>query len=322
MTRNPIPSCGLDTEKSMAASHAGVVDNAFEEGQYDIGIASLLKSASPSVIPLPTHIRQLLYLALYPRDKNFSSSRHGAHVAKSSQSLAPLPATSDTACRALRELHRTLHPKYLLRALPSYPEIGQTRYSSPAHKDGSDAAADSTIAREAMRLADCRSCWRILAEDFIPPIAPVVRVLPGSPTKRTSAMASGVARNDGEDPLLVGPTSWPVLEWLVSLFEKDEARTSKETGTCFSPLLLAQIPATRSDRGAKWDATVPLDIVSFCLEQDELERHMLGNRLLRMLVNLTDSKDFDLPMFVNLVVTRFLTRDREDVSSFLSQLPS
>lgn len=35
----------------------------------------------------------------------------------------------------------------------------------------------------------------------------------------------------------------------------------------YSPLLLSQIPNRRSEQRRKWDATVPLDIAFFSLEQ-------------------------------------------------------
>jgi len=50
----------------------------------------------------------------------------------------------------------------------------------------------------------------------------------------------------------------------------------------YSPLLLAQMPPTRSDAGTKWDANDPLEIVFHCFKQQDDARRAMGRRLLNL----------------------------------------
>jgi len=182
-----------------------------------------------------------MYLALYPPDCTSLSPVKTSNSAKSgrgAQSLAPTPATSEAAYDALSLLSKRIPPRTLLQALPSYPAIGETRRASPLQgTDSVDHAEESMISRESARFTDCINCWKILKEGFVPPLSPVERVLPGSPRKKSARGATSFHSSHDQEPAIVGERSWPMLEYLITLFEKDELQKYNESGGALSPLL-------------------------------------------------------------------------------------
>jgi hypothetical protein len=108
----------------------------------------------------------------------------------------------------------------------------------------------------------------------------------------------------------------------------------------YSPLLLAQIPPTRSDTGSKWDANDPLEIVFHCFKQHDESRRAMGSRLLNLvcarnfhstrtlnriqLINLTSTNLFDLPLFMNLLIPRLPSgvSDMRELLSGMSSTPT
>jgi hypothetical protein len=86
---------------------------------------------------------------------------------------------------------------------------------------------DSFVASEAVRFRNCKNCWNILKFGFIKSLADSSNVL-GSPRKRRrgNTMTSEYGPADEEESsLVVGENAWPVLDWLLVLFEKDESMT-------------------------------------------------------------------------------------------------
>lgn len=61
----------------------------------------------------------------------------------------------------------------------------------------------------------------------------------------------------------------------------------------YSPLLIAQIPSSRSASSSRWDIEAPLDIAFYCLEQPD--RSSLGARLLALVRC--------LPLFQNMITS-------------------
>jgi hypothetical protein len=256
-----------------------------------------------------SHVRQLLYIALYPPSPtriNHKSSQESPSKLSSRHAysaLLPSPSASELAKRTLRVLADVNSPASLLRALPAYPDPNNADDAPPGF-DPELPSEDSFVASEAMRLRNCKNCWNILKFGFIQSLADGSSTVPGSPRKRrrgntTAADLSPV--NEEETSLVVGENAWPVLDWLLVLFEKDESMTEASRQGCkyhlflvavmpltsppearYSPLLLAQIPPTRSDAGTKWDANEPLEIVFHCFKQQDDARHAMGRRLLNL----------------------------------------
>ncbi|KAH9061284.1 hypothetical protein EDB87DRAFT_1560600 [Lactarius vividus] len=321
----------MEEEKELTTRQAALVDSAFEEGHYESGIAMLEQLCSPTDYPSKSHIRQLLYIALYPPP----SSRTLAPNHKASQespskissrhaysTLLPSPAASELAKRTLRVLADVNSPASLLRALPTYPDPTDGNTASLADPE-LPSDADSFVALEAVRFRDCKNCWNILKSGFIKSLSETTSSFPGSPRKRRRGEAPvkyGYV-DEEESSLIVGENAWPVLEWLLFLFEKDETSTEASRKVRYSPLLLAQIPPTRSDAGSKWDANDPLEIVFYCFRQQDESRRAMGSRLLSLLINLTSTNFFDLPLFMNLLIPR-LPSGVEEMHDLLSAMSS
>lgn len=160
---------------------------------------------------------------------------------------------------------------------------------------------DSVIARVAsLSVNSAASVWTILKPGFVRwDIA--LAGADGKGTKRQLVKPRHCERE--EDPSSpVGEEAWTVLEWLVSLFERDAEMTEKEgkrefeipsspdvtfllaSSTAFpiayhSPLLLLTIPGTGDD-GPRWDAGAIVDVVLFCLPQRNKQHKAIGVRLL------------------------------------------
>ncbi|KAI0320909.1 hypothetical protein OF83DRAFT_1081301 [Amylostereum chailletii] len=278
-------------QPEMTKEHRTLVDNAFEEGHYESGIAILNQVHYPSSLPSKDHVRQLLYIVLYPHSRSSNQDKGGSKTAatKSGAYLIPSPAASSAAMTCLTGFVNSNSPAALLRGLPSHPAIDEHR--SPDWvlqlEDDFVTGHDSKVAKEADRFKRCKDCWSMLEESFIPPPSAAIIVGPPSPSKRRqNDMVTYHTPRDANHSLKpIGPEAWPVLHWLLTIFEKDQDETSSKGEkqlVRYSPLLLSQIPPTRSDNGAKWDANVPLEIAFFCLEQEADVRKDMGFRLLSL----------------------------------------
>ncbi|TFY78876.1 hypothetical protein EWM64_g5136 [Hericium alpestre] len=290
----------------MTRLQRGLVDNCFEEGHYESGIAVLEQLRNDKYMPSKSHIRQLLYLALYPeKGKDKVPSQPGWAAKGATKQVTQGTTPSDEAISAARQclmsFALTNSPGSLMRALPSYDDLTPTL---------EEAEEDSHLAREASRFQRCRDCWQIIKGRFLQVHSDGMGIIPGSPSKRRRADTQSYQSHSAELPgSTVGENAWPILEWLLYLFEEDERRTSQDGNPKYSPLLLSHISPPKSESGAKWNAGTPLDVAFYCLQQESPRRRVLGARLLTLLINLTATSLFDLPLFLNLVLTEFTSRN-------------
>ncbi|OCH95172.1 hypothetical protein OBBRIDRAFT_721153 [Obba rivulosa] len=321
-----VPSSSNGTvEREMTIHQRGLVDTCFEEGQYEAGIRVLDQLRSRKYKPFPPHIRQLIYIALYPPASDpedqpmeeFPTDPARASPSKflsrqqSQFSLSPTPAAVEAARNLLFAFAHTNTPEILFRALPR--SVGYNGAVLDAVDD------DSFVSREAACIRDTRNVWEILRENFLQR-----RTDAAAPRKkaRNRRRAAGDNRDfeDDSDSLTgpVGQQAWPILEWLLIIMEKDERRTQ----TLYSPLLLSQISPSKSSSGARWDLDAPLDIVFHTLQTSAPRRRALGLRLLILLVNLTSTTLVDLPMFLNAVSDRVLSLPFDDLTALFGALPA
>ena len=183
-----------------------------------------------------SHLRQLLYIALYPppsgrtvppnhRASQESPSKISSRHAYST--LLPSPAASELAKRTLRVLADVNSPASLLRALPAYPDPTDGNSATSLADDESLSDADSFVASEAVRFRDCKNCWNILKSGFINSLSESTSFAPGNPRKRRrgDSLVKYTHMDEEESSLVVGENAWPVLDWLLFLFEKDELST-------------------------------------------------------------------------------------------------
>lgn len=134
-----------------------------------------------------------------------------------------------TAQRILFSFLATNSPGSLFRALPRYSLDAADNNLLPGLSDNSHDE-DSLIARESLCLKDCKNCWAILKEGFIQRR----KLLPQDARKKRGRGAYDVeeaALDQGNDtPAVVAEYAWPILQWLLSLFEKDELLNSQKSG--------------------------------------------------------------------------------------------
>ncbi|KAI0775740.1 hypothetical protein BD413DRAFT_531139 [Trametes elegans] len=321
----PIHATG---ERDLTIHQRGLVETCFEENQYEAAIAVLDEVRSSKNKPFPPHIRQLIYMALYPPpsiEEDLEEETTKAEPGSPSKALSrrhktsqvPSPKSSAAARDVLMKYARTNTPKSLALALPDY--------SVDLHAN-TFAVEDSWIAREAQRIQKARCCWEIIKEGFIrrnggEAMSSPRKARARRSTRRAAGNDDGWEADSTEPPAPVSEHAWGVLDWLLTLFEHDEAGVEQTGQARYSPLLLEQIPPSRAERAPRWDVELPLDVAFYALEQDSETRRSLGVRLLALLINLGSTTLLDFPMFLNATSTRVSGLPLETLSYLLSALP-
>jgi hypothetical protein len=187
-------------------------------------------------------------------------------------------------------LVETNSPEALGNALPCYSP--ESAYDDPADED-------SYIARASHCLQKSKNCWVILKEGAIQ-TTPVPSAASRSKRSRRDEFVSHSELEEDISPLTVCDNAWPVLEWLVALFERDEMLSERRglrkssysilstftvhmpVAAHHSPLLLSQIPDTRNGSGGRWESNAPLDVVMFCVQRSNDRERTLGFKLFNL----------------------------------------
>ncbi|KAI0358469.1 hypothetical protein OH77DRAFT_1420857 [Trametes cingulata] len=318
-------------EKDLTIHLRGLVETCFEENQYEAAIATLDEIRSSKSKPFPPHIRQLIYIALYPPPsiddeveeevlKLGPGSPSKLLSRRQKTSVAPSPRASAAAYDVLMKYARTNTPASLACALPSYPENANV---PPVNGSRTE---DSYIAHEALRIERARCCWEILKEGFVRRDGGEAISSPRKPRARRTTRSrddddDGWGGEDSESPAPVSEHAWGVLRWIITLFERDEAEVEQGGQVRYSPLLLVQIPPSRAERAARWEVDMPLDAAFYALQQNSEARRSLGVRLLALLINLGSTTLLDFPMFLNAVSARVSGLPVEALEYLLSVLP-
>ncbi|KAF9267374.1 hypothetical protein L218DRAFT_684239 [Marasmius fiardii PR-910] len=259
-----------------------LVDSCFEEGHYVTGIKALEQLRSPNHRPAGYHIRQLLYIALHPPNKISqalqplgSPSKLEKRRLKMLMSISP-----DASLAAQRTLFAFAQTNSLEAIFSALPSLSRTAESTLLIDE------TSSLAIEALCISRCKSCWNLLSPGLIQPVDQFH-------VKRYQYSDS---ETDDLEPV-VAEHAWPILKWLIFLFEQDEIRTEKKGLPRHSPLLLEQIPAPKGERNLRWEVDAPLDIVFLCLKVPE-SRQLLGARLFTLIVNIANTTYFDFHAFI------------------------
>jgi len=220
-----------NTSRVSRCSNSSVHQSNTHPGEVHILSAVRYQLTSPRA-RLSSHVRQLLYIALYPPTLDPARTNHKATQESPSKlssrhaysTLLPSPASSELAKRTLRVLADVNSPASLLRALPAYPDPSDAD-DAPLFDPELPSDGDSFVASEAARFRNCKNCWNILKFGFITSLADS-STLPASPRKRRRGNATAAEYgpvDEEEFSLVVGENAWPVLDWLLVLFEKDES---------------------------------------------------------------------------------------------------
>ncbi|THU95400.1 hypothetical protein K435DRAFT_755933 [Dendrothele bispora CBS 962.96] len=304
-------------EAEMNRNQRSLVNMCFEEGLYSNGIAVLARLRSPDYAPSSYHIQQLLYISLYPSPLGRENSYLPETPASPSKDkrLKELFAFSAEDVIAAQNLlfsfANTNNPTGILRALPAYPS------DKPGPLPESEDL-NSLFAKEAYEnFSDCQSCWKILAEWFIP------RVMQRAQQKGKDKI---VHQRDSDELdevelSLVSDKAWPILDWLLTLFERDEQRMEEDGLPRHSPLFLKQLPAGPNGKVVRWESDGPIGVLFYALQKDERGK-MLGVRLMSILVNLASTTHIDFHTFVTATFARLSADNVDDFLNNLSNLPS
>lgn len=150
-------------------------------------------------------------------------------------SFRPSAKASEAARRLLSSYAMTISPESLIRAIPCYnlTEFERTRLPRPidVKVKVTRTEEDSVIAQKSAALLDCGSCWSLLKPGLV------------SGGSSWTLQASGKVEEDRyptedlvEAQSIVGDTAWPILTWLVDMFEKDESLVKNDSQGITCPL--------------------------------------------------------------------------------------
>jgi hypothetical protein len=122
-------------------------------------------------------------------------------------------------------LANTNAPSTLFRALPSYADAGGGASVASVLNNEEE---DSVIGREANCIKECKNCWSILKEGFIQ--RKMLSI--SSPNAKSSRRNGRRDLSDDDNPINdssntealspVAINAWPVLDWIMTIFELDE----------------------------------------------------------------------------------------------------
>ncbi|KAJ7217792.1 hypothetical protein GGX14DRAFT_597979 [Mycena pura] len=291
-------------ESEMSQHQRNLVDLCLEEGQYEAAIEALAQLRSPHHKPSAAHIRQLLFMALYsPSDTRVHVDLSASPSKRQKKSyLLPSPAASLASQQLLVSFAITNTPAAVIRAL---------RPTDAAPEDDNECF----VATESLCISRCKSCWQVLVDGFLNH----QQIYGAAPSRKGKRRDTGGHGSFGDLSTMsdlrapVGDTAWPVLEWLLLIFERDE----DESGVSprHSPLLLEQLgmPSRR-------DTDAPLAVIVYCYEQSDPRRRIFGSRLLNLLINLSSTTHLDFPLLVASVFNRLSSSSLDDIPSLLANL--
>ena len=194
------------------------------------------------------HIRQILYLSLYPVEP-FIKEPQKSKKSSGNALVPPSPEGVSAALDLLNSFLITLPASVILKALPSYDSRIDYRSGPSDHY---------ALATAATAICSAQNCWEFLKPGFLQPLG----------AARTNNIFSVPPSSV---PVPVAENAWPVLEWLVAVFER-----ASETHP-----LLSQIPPTTS--GPRFSIEAIMDIIFHSFADPANHRRVaIGDRLSNM----------------------------------------
>jgi hypothetical protein len=178
-------------------------------------------------VRVSSHIRQLLYIALHPptykgKEKPFFDPTASPSKLNRQQTSGILLSTATIAAaqRLLLAFAHTNSPEAVFRSVPRYA------LSTTDHLAIDEEELDSVVARDSLCIAHSRNAWEILKEGF------VERHIATSNQSKKSRKATQNILDDQDDHKIghipiVGSNAWPILDWLLVVFERDEHFTEQ-----------------------------------------------------------------------------------------------
>ncbi|PFH53790.1 hypothetical protein AMATHDRAFT_38604 [Amanita thiersii Skay4041] len=303
-----------------------IVDTCFEEGQFQSAISVLNLLRSSSRPPSLSHIRQLIYIALHPlstpkTDKAQNKSIYDTPTKQPAHHVIPShlsPSAVMAAQQLLMSFAVTHPPSYLAPALPSYCSIDRVG------RKLIDDPGDSDISKESVCINEAKDCWALLIEGFLSRGKALFSTPRNKGRRRRGSTEDDVflvPAHQSVEHAIIGDASWPVLDWILTLFERDEQFVHADGQPRYSQLLLDQIPPSRNGTSGRLDIETPLAVLMYCLQQSCSRRQRMGYRLMTLLINLATTSHLDFPMFVAAIFSHLSTVVPEIFRLLLSSLP-
>ena len=184
------------------------------------------------------HIRNLVCIALHPppsaeddhRVSRMDSipSSPSKYTAKHQRTAhAPTVSASEAARRLLKTYAVTNSPRSLLRALPGYG-LSDLQGLGSLLPDiyAPDDDTDSETTKLSRRMQDAKNCWDTLREGFTRSDVCGSEAVTNNTRPSRRGQRGDMSDREGSSsdvPAPVGRHAWSVLEWLLLVFEKDEA---------------------------------------------------------------------------------------------------
>ena len=250
---------------ALLSAHDRILNLATDE----LAIALLDDLTSPTIWPYPYvlfsrlmrghskaitsrhHIRQILYLSLYPVDL-FIKEAQKSKKSSGNALVPPSPEGVSAAVDLLNSFLITLPASVILKALPSYDSRIDYRPGPSDHYP---------LASAATAICSAQNCWEFLKPGFL-------QQLGAARTNKISSVPPSPV------PAPVAENAWPVLEWLVAVLE----RASE-----IHPLL-SQIPPTTS--GPRFSIEAIMDVIFHGFADPANHRRVaIGERLSNMVSN-------------------------------------
>jgi hypothetical protein len=214
-------------------------------------LSRLMRCGHSTAIPSSHHIRQILYLSLYPVDR-FTKESQKTKKSSGNTFVPPSPEAVSAALDLLNSFLITLPTSVILNALPSYDSRIDYRPGLSDHY---------ALATAATAICSAQNCWEFLKPGFL-------QVLEARRTNRISFPTTS-----SSSAVPVAENAWPVLEWLTEIFER----------TSGAHPLLSQIPPTTS--GPRFAIGAVMDIIFLGFADPSNHRRItIGERLSNMVL--------------------------------------
>lgn len=149
----------------------------------------------------------------------------------------PTPTATNAAIRLLTNYAITNTPQSLLCAIPCYPLNdnekrvigGNIADHHSAYNSFEDSENDdSEIARQSSTLKQFRDCWDMLKDGAVKwQVDTKVKRKQSLNTRqrRHNIVNTNIINDEGSEeksPNIIGKSTWPILEWILRVFEKEE----------------------------------------------------------------------------------------------------
>lgn len=143
----------------------------------------------------------------------------------------PKPSAREKALALLRSYVNINSPSSLMRAFPFYRYVNEDGIhdvdpfsnESPNEKFHED---NTPIRHEVHKFQSLKDCWECLKDGF-------VRRKQQDQVSRSRKQPTPTDIDVKDEPTLVGPHAWSILEWFILIFEKDqELQRHSSSGMC------------------------------------------------------------------------------------------